>query len=483
MSDELARLDATAQAELVFRGEVAPHHLVDAAIERIDRLNGELNAVIIPLFEQATERARAGAIAGPFAGVPMLMKDLDACAGGQPFHCGMKHLKDLDYTADHDSYLYRKFCDAGFVSLGKTNTPELGLMITTEPECYGPSRNPWNTDHSTGGSSGGSAAAVAAGMVPVAHASDGGGSIRIPASECGLVGLKPSRGRISLGPDYGEYWNGAVTSHIVSRTVRDTAAVLDELAGPMPGDPYTAPEPSRDFADEVGAPVEKLRIGLLPAMASSDLGRLHPECVMAVENIGRALEADGHDVEIAHPSPLDQSDELTTHFQIMVSSWVASALDEWSVVTGVDVGASGVEPGTWALAELGRGVSAAEYVTATKWIASFTRCMADWWDTGYDLLITPTIADPPPELGYFSAPPVPGGPDNLMKIMRNIAFTMPFNLTAQPAISLPLHWTPEGLPVGVQLVSAMWDESLLLRVAAEIEQMTPWDDKAPPVHA
>jgi amidase len=483
MSDELARLDAIAQAELVSRGEVAQHQLVDAAIERIDRVNSELNAVITPLFERASERAHGEGLGGPFRGVPVLMKDLDVCTAGDPFHCGMKHLKDLGYTADHDGYFYKKLCDSGFISLGKTNTPELGLMITTEPVAYGPSRNPWNTDHSTGGSSGGSAAAVAAGLVPVAHASDGGGSIRIPASECGLVGLKPSRGRISLGPDYGEYWNGAVTSHVVSRTVRDSAAVLDELAGPMPGDPYTAPAPRRAFAEEVGAPVEPLRIGLMRAIPAGGSGRLHHECVTAVENVGRALEAEGHHVEIAHPEPLNHTDELTANFQTVVASWVASSLDEWSRVTGVDVGSSGVEVGTWLLAELGRNISAAEYVTTVKWISAYTRRMAAWWHSGYDLLITPTIAEPPPELGYFT----PGEGDDtgevLMRTLRMITFTMPFNLTAQPAISLPLHWTPEGLPVGVQLVAGMWDEGLLLRVAAELEQLMPWADKVPPVHA
>ncbi len=483
MSDELARLDATAQAELVARGEVAQHHLVDAAIERVDRVNTELNAVITPLFERARERARSGDVQGPFRGVPVLMKDLDACTAGEPFHCGMKHLKDLGYAADHDSYFYKKLCDAGFISLGKTNTPELGLMITTEPAAYGPSRNPWDTDHSTGGSSGGSAAAVAAGLVPVAHASDGGGSIRIPASECGLVGLKPSRGRISLGPDYGEYWNGAVTSHVVSRTVRDSAAILDELAGPMPGDPYTAPPPRRAFAEEVGAPVEKLRIGLMPALPAGAPGLLHADCLAALENVGRALEGEGHHVEIAHPGALDHFDELTSHFQTIVSSWVASSLDEWSRVTGVDIGASSVEGGTWLMAELGRQISAAEYVTTTKWIGSYTRRMAAWWHSGYDLLVTPTMADPPPELGYFTAGDGDDTFEVLSRTLRAIAFTMPFNLTAQPAVSLPLHWSEGGLPVGVQLIGEMWNESLLLRVSAELEQLIPWQGKLPSVHA
>ena len=253
MSDDLATLDATAAAELVRSGSVSPLELVDEAIARIESTNGQLNAVITPLFEKARDAAASELPDGPFRGVPFLLKDLDVLSQGDPFHGGMRFLKQAGYVPDHSSYLVEKFRRAGLVTLGKTNTPELGLHVTTEPEAYGPSRNPWNPAHSTGGSSGGSAAAVASGMVPAAHASDGGGSIRVPASECGLVGLKPSRGRISLGPDYGEYWQGLVTSHVVCRSVRDTAGLLDVAAGAMPGDPYVAPPPLRPFTQEVSA--------------------------------------------------------------------------------------------------------------------------------------------------------------------------------------------------------------------------------------
>src|SRR5262245_20390669 len=252
MADDLAWLDATAQAALVRRGELSARELVDAAIARVERLNPELNAVILPLFDKARRQAAGPVPQGPFAGVPFLLKDLDVTSAGDPLHCGMQFLRDLRWMGEQDSYLVEKFRTAGFICIGKTNTPELGLSVTTEPVAYGPSRNPWNVAHSTGGSSGGSAAAVAAGMVPVATASDGGGSIRIPASECGLVGLKPSRGRISLGPHNGEYWHGLVISHVVSRSVRDTAAILDAVSDAMPGDPYIAPPPTRSFDSEVG---------------------------------------------------------------------------------------------------------------------------------------------------------------------------------------------------------------------------------------
>ncbi|RMF20289.1 MAG: amidase, partial [Deltaproteobacteria bacterium] len=323
--DDLAVMDATAQAELVRTGQATPVELIDAAIERVERVNSEINAVIIPLFEQARERAASGDLgSGPFRGVPFLMKDLDVCTAGEPFHCGMRFLKDAEFVSDHDAYLAAKFREAGFVWLGKTNTPELGLTVTTEPVAYGPTRNPWNTEHSVGGSSGGSAAAVASGMVPAAHASDGGGSIRIPASECGLVGLKPSRGRISLGPDYGEYWKGLVISHVVTRTVRDSAAILDAVAGAMPGDPYVAPPPRRPYVEELSAKPSSLKIGVAMTMPAG-LGELHPDCVAALEATGRALESLGHTVEASHPAALDEFPEATANFMTIVSSWTAAA--------------------------------------------------------------------------------------------------------------------------------------------------------------
>src|SRR5918996_4337992 len=255
---DLAGLDATAQAELVRTGEATPLELVDDAIERIEALNPKLNAVIHELFEEGREAAQRELPDGPFKGVPFLLKDLGAAFAGDPLHLGMRFLKEAEFRAPLDTYLAQRFRAAGFVTLGKTNTPELGILPTTEPKAYGPSRNPWNLKHSTGGSSGGSGAAVASGMVPVAHANDGGGSIRIPASECGLVGLKPTRARVSQGPDVGEGWAGATIDGVVTRSVRDTAAALDWIGRPMPGDPYIAPPFARPLAQQVGAPVGRL---------------------------------------------------------------------------------------------------------------------------------------------------------------------------------------------------------------------------------
>src|SRR3954451_12455454 len=267
MRGDLATLDATGQAELVRSGEASPSELVDAAIERIEALNPELNAVIHPLFDKAREAAASELPDGPFRGVPFVLKDLGPHSEGDPFHEGTKFAKEAGHREDHDTELVKRFRRAGLVLVGKTNTPELGILPTTEPEAYGPSRNPWDTDRSTGGSSGGSAAAVASGMVTVGHANDGGGSIRIPASECGLVGLKPSRGRTTLGADYGDVYGGLVCEHVVTRSVRDTAAVLDAVAGAAPGDPYVAPPPARPFLDDVGADAGRLRVGILTSAA------------------------------------------------------------------------------------------------------------------------------------------------------------------------------------------------------------------------
>ena len=479
MGDDLASLDATAQAELVRARKISVRELVEAAITRIERFNPQLNAVITPTFERALERC-GERLDGPFAGVPFLMKDLDACTAGEPFHCGMRFLRDHGFVAAHDSYLARKFRDAGFVSLGKTNTPELGLNVTTEPEAYGPSRNPWNLDHSTGGSSGGSAAAVAAGLVPAAHASDGGGSIRIPASECGLVGLKPSRGRVSLGPDYGDYWHGLVISHVVTRSVRDTATVLDAVCGPMPGDPYAAPAPARPYAQEVGTGRRGLRIGLMPTLPGG--GNPHVECVRAVEAAGDALQKAAHHIETSHPPALDEHDAATRTFSAVVAAWTAASLDEWGTVVGRPVRAGDVEAPTWTLAENGRGLTAADYVTAAKWIGGYTRRMAAWFDDGFDVLVTPTLGGPPPRIGDLRH-----SPDDpfaaVQRVLALIPYTPPFNMTGQPAVSLPLHWTADGLPVGVQLVAAYGREDVLIGVAAQLEEIVSWRDRRPPLHA
>lgn len=483
MTDPLD-LDAVGQADLVRRGEVSPVELVDGAIARIEAVNPTLNAVIHERFERARAEAAGDLPDGPLRGVPMVMKDLDGMTAGDPFHAGTKHLQRLGYVAPHDSSLQARFKEAGVVVVGRTNTPELGLVTTTEPEAYGPTRNPWNTERSTGGSSGGSAAAVASGMVAIGHAGDGGGSIRIPASECGLVGLFPSRGRHSLGPEVGEAWNGLVRRLAVTRTVRDTAVALDAVAGWLPGDPYTAPTPARPFAAEVGADPGRLRIGFR-TQAGDPSVITHTDCVAATEHAARLLESLGHDVTPAAHEALDDEGlqaALTGHFVNALAVWTATELDDFGAMSGEPVTAEGVEAGTWAFAEMGRAVTGVQFHAALEHFAVFSRRMQAWWAAGNDLLLTPTITEPPPELGQFAT--TPDNPLNgMLRSSPIVQFTVPFNISGQPAISLPLFWNDDGLPIGVQLVAAYGREDVLLRVASQLEQAQPWADRRPPVHA
>ncbi len=475
---ELHDLDATAQAELVRTGQASPAELVDAAIAGLERVNPELNAVIHERYDAARSEAAATLPDGPFRGVPMVVKDLALELAGEPIHEGLTYLKRNGHRATEDTELARRLRAAGVVFLGRTNTPELGILPTTEPAAYGATRNPWDLGRSTGGSSGGSAAAVASRAVALGHANDGGGSIRIPASECGLVGLKPSRARVSQAPHYGDLMGGLVCELAVTRTVRDTAALLDAVHGPATGDPYAAPAPSGPFAAEVGRDPGRLRIGTASAMAGVEA---QPECVAAVEAAGRALESLGHQVEASQPEVADE--EFSARFVTMWAAGCAWSLDYWVRTVGADLEPGDVEPLTAALVEMGRSVSAPEWLHAREWLQVASRRMLSWWDDdGHDLLLTPTIAEVPPELGSFD-----GGPDEplfgLIRAAGLVPFTPAFNVTGQPAISLPLHWSDGGLPIGVQLVAAAGREDLLLRVAAQLEEALPWADRCPPVHA
>ncbi|MGE5210154.1 MAG: amidase [Acidobacteriota bacterium] len=464
--------DATELATLVRSGQASPGELVDDAIARVERLDPTINAVIHERFEAARSEARGELPDGPFRGVPFLVKDLGCEMAGEPHTLGNRALRDADVRAEQDSYLYRSIRDAGFVTLGRTNTPELGGTITTEPEAFGPSRNPWNPDHSTGGSSGGSAAAVAAGMVPMAHASDGGGSIRVPASECGLVGLKPSRGRISHGPTLGEGWAGATTDGVVSRSVRDTAAMLDVMSGRRTGDPYVAAPPTRPFADEVGVDPGRLRIGLAPSHAGV---QTDPECVAAVEAAGSLLEQLGHDVEVAQPAAFFD-EQFSRHFVTIVA--VATAVDfvNMGEAIGRPIGEVDVEASNWLMGSIGRSISAADYIASVNWVHAWSRRLQAWWDE-FDVLVSPVIAVPPPPIGWLSDPE--HGTERLTSILQ---FTAQFNVSGQPAVSLPLHWSDTGLPVGVQFVGPIDDEALLIRLAAQLETAAPWANRLPPVY-
>ncbi len=409
--------------------------------------------------------------------MPFVLKDLGAAFAGQPLHMGMQFLKDANFRSPLDTYLAQRFRAAGFVTIGKTNTPELGILPTTEPKAYGPSRNPWNLEHSTGGSSGGSAAATAAGIVPVAHANDGGGSIRIPASECGLVGLKPSRQRISEGPLVGDNMSGLTAELVVSRSVRDTAAILEAVHGPAPGDPYVAPPPARPYTEELGADPGSLRIALLAEPVTDH--RADPVVVEAVRDAAELLESLGHRVEEPDLGGLGALD-LTETFLIRWAAGQAATLDLLGAVAGRPITAGDVEPLTWALAEKGRRHSSGEYLTAVGRHQLLTRGLAGLHAGGFDLLLTPTLGEPPPPLGTFDD----SGPDPMAAIERaglTATFTAAFNATGQPAISLPLHWSEDGLPVGIQLVGDLGREDLLIRVASQLEQARPWDARRPPV--
>lgn len=483
MSDDLARMDATAQAELVSSGEASPSELVEAAIERVERVNPELNAVIHELYEDARERAGGEVPDGPFKGVPFLLKDLGAAYAGQPLHMGMRALKEAGFNSPVDSFLAQRFRDAGLITIGKTNTPEVGILPTTEPDAYGATRNPWDTTRTPGGSSGGSGAAVASGMVPMAHANDGGGSIRIPASNCGLVGLKPTRQRISEGPLVGDNLSGLTCELVVSRSVRDSARILDAVEGPAPGDPYVAPARLRPYVEELTDESTGLRIGTMTAPAVE--ADVDPECVTAVEEAAKLLESIGHSVDDASPFdalPDSGGIDIQDSFLTRWAAGQAATLDQVGALLGRELTADDVEPLTWALAEIGRERDSGRYLRDVATHQAMSRLIAGWFEAGHDLLLTPTMAEVAPKLGSFDD----SGEnpfDAFTRAFPSGAFTALFNVTGQPAISVPLHWTSQGVPVGVQLVAQFGREDLLLRAAAQLERAAPWADRTPPVFA
>lgn len=467
-------LDATAQAELVAKGEISSRELVDAAIDRIERFDPALNALTYRWFDGARELASSDQLPdGPFRGVPYLLKDLYALEQGRPISNGSRSYKNADYIAESDTTLVQRYKSAGLVSLGRTNSPELGSVPVTEPEAWGPTRNPWDLSRTPGGSSGGAAAAVAAGLVPIAHASDGGGSIRIPASCCGLVGLKPSQGRITSGPARDESNLGV--EHCVSRSVRDTARLLDATCGPGIGDTVIAPPPIRPYADEVGADPGRLRIGILdhsPRGLSVD-----PECVTGVRATARLLESLGHHVEPAWPSVLGDEESGRT-FGALWSTNMGMALKRFSDALGRLMTTDDIELMNWAQAEYARQLSAVDYAAAQAATVMFRRSVQRWWSEGWDLLLTPTLAAPPLKIGTIR-----NNPERPMEPLAIagawVAFTGQFNMSGQPAISLPLHRTSDGLPIGMQLVAAYGCEDVLIRVASQLEQAQPWAHLVP----
>ncbi|MEV0971509.1 amidase [Microtetraspora glauca] len=469
--DELLTLDAVGQAEAVRNGQVSPREPAEAAIARIEAVDGELNAVVHRRFERALEEIDAIPADAPFRGVPILLKDIGWASGGDPYGAGSKVLDGV--VARDDSYSVAKLRRAGFVILGRTSTPELATTITTEPAAFGPTRNPYDPAYSTGGSSGGSAAAVAAGMVPVATASDGGGSIRIPASMCGLVGLKPARGRSSHGPDLAESWGGLSVQGMLTRSVRDSAALLDLIAGMMPGDRYDAPALARPLAEEVGADPGRLRVGFLTVHPRGDVPE-DPELTAAVTATAALLEALGHEVVQDHPEALGEHD-FGMNFGALIGTNVAAELDVLGAWRGRPVDVEELEPRNRLMVTAARGISATDYLAALRWLDGYRRRMAAWWTSGFDLLVTPTMGVTPFPIGWISDDDLHTALD---RSGQGAAFTSPFNATGQPALSLPLHRTAEGLPVGVQFVAAAGREDLLVRIAAQIEAVRPFEHSA-----
>ncbi|HST41852.1 MAG TPA: amidase [Conexibacter sp.] len=473
-----AFIDATAQAELVRAGEASPAELVEQAIERIERVDPALNAVVIPTFEKA--RREAAVADGPFAGVPYVLKDTMPSAG-DPYTASIRAVKEAGHRADHDSHFVTAMRAAGFVLVGRTHTPEMALVSTTESFAFGACRNPWDTTRSTGGSSGGTAAAVAAGMVAVGHGSDGGGSVREPAAKCGIVGLKPTRGVLSQGPGVIDSDNVSGMAHegLMTRTVRDMAALLDATGGRRAGDPFGAHRAAPSYAAAVGAAPGRLRVGVL----SEDPAGVLPvdaECAAAARAAADLLEELGHDVSDGYPAAI-REESWPVEFMPCVAVVVARELERFGRLIGRPLTEDDVEPQTWAYAQMAAGVSGAQYAAGVDALRTRGAAMERWWEEeGWDLWLTPTLTIETPPLGLFR--PTREDPFGSLG-MEPSRFTAPSNVSGQPAISLPLHWAADGMPIGVQLTAAHGRDDLLLSVAAQLEQARPWADRRPPVHA
>jgi amidase len=493
---EYDQYDGLGLAGLVQKNEVSARELCEEAIRRIERVNPRLNAVVTPMFEQGRKTAAGKLPAGHFSGVPFLLKDLMAAYAGVPLTFGSRACRN--YIPESDSDLVRRFKQAGVVILGKTNTPEFGLVAYTEPELFGPTRNPWNAEHTPGGSSGGTAAAVAAGMVPMASGGDGGGSIRIPSSCCGLFGLKPSRGRTPTGPDYGELWQGAAIEHVITRSVRDSAAMLDATCAPDLGAPYIIAPPSEPYLEEMKRDPGSLKIAF---SVRSPLGTaVHPEIVEATRQTASNLEKLGHRLEEEEP----EVDGLTLarSYLSMYYGEVAADIGELERVLGRKAGPADVETTTWTLGLLGRATTAVEFVKARREWDKAARAMARF-HRRFDLYLTPTIAQPPVKIGELKTS---AGEEAALRIvnalrlgrllkitgitekiaMQNLSrtpFTQLANFTGQPAMSVPLHWTSDGLPCGMHFIAPFGDEAVLFRLAAQLEKERPWFDRRPPIKA
>lgn len=468
MIDDILDRDAIAQAEAVAKGEVSAVELTQAAIDRIEAGDATLNAVTQRFFGEALAQAATDLPAGRFRGVPFLVKDFYCHMAGTPTTGSAQLL--AQNVIDHDSALMARYRQAGFVTLGKTNVPEMVTMGTTEPIWRGPTRNPWNTGHTPGGSSGGAAAAVAAGYVAVAHANDGAGSIRIPASCCGLFGLKPSRARVTLGPDVGEAIGGITAEHVVSRSVRDSAAVLDATAGSLPGDPYVAPEPAESFLSSIATPRSGLRIGV--TFDAPDGTKAAPECRAAVEQAVETLRGLGHQVEeVALPFDGAAFRAALATFWPMT---VTRGLSAIAAARGADpeVLVRELEPFNQHLFALGISRRAVDYIRDLVFFQGMARAMGQFFATR-DIWLSPVLPFTPPRLGYFDTASS-GAEVAWNRVLDSFMFTAPANVTGLPSASVPTLVTDEGLPVGIQLTARLNDEATILNLAAQLETAHPW---------
>lgn len=488
------KYDGLGLAELVRKKEVKPSELVEEAIDRIERLNPQLNAVIYKMYELARKAADGDLPDGPFKGVPFLMKDILMAYAGVPLTNGSRFFKD--FIPDHDSELVKRFKAAGVVVVGKTNLPEFGLVPITEPELFGPTNNPWDLSRTPGGSSGGSAAAVAARIVPLAHASDGGGSIRMPASCCGVFGLKPTRGRNPIGPDFGEAWRGLYCDHVLTRSVRDSAAMLDATAGPDVGAAYYAVPPTRPFLSEVSTDPGRLRIAFTSEPFLGDV--VHRDCVKGLEATVRLCQDLGHEVVGATPR-IDRK-AFGKAFLTIVCVETRAAIKEAEVLLNRRASFKDFEPSTWVLGLLGRQCRAPEFSRSLN-LAQLTARQVGEFFGKYDVLLTPTLAMPPVATGELQPKGIRAvaikvlgslnagglieavsGIDALAEhVFGFMPYTPLFNITGQPAMSVPLYWNDAGLPIGMQFVGRYGDEATLFHLASQLEKAKPWSERIPPM--
>jgi amidase len=475
-TDELASLDATGQAELVRTGQLRPEDLVLAAIDRIERLNPVLNAVVTTDFDRALEAARTLGSSGPFAGVPYLLKDLVAEAPGVRFTEGSRFL--AENVSSVESELVRRLRRAGLVILGKTNTPEFGMAPTVEGELFGAAHNPWDLSRTTAGSSGGSAAAVAAGLVPAAHGNDAGGSLRFPASACGVFGFKPTRARVPLGPLYGDAFGGWAIEHALTRSVRDSAAMLDATSGPQPGDPYAAPAPLRAFADEVAREPGRLRLAW--TSRTPDGRPVHPDCLAALHQAVALCEGLGH--EVVERDLVELTPEVGRAIGTSYSAGMTWIVDYWARLIGREPREDELEPYTWAFWQRGRRVTAGQYLLAVTDLQAFARRVACAMET-IDAWVWPTLAQPPLPLGEMTS--TREDPLRLVEPAGGfVAFpAIVANITGAPAMSVPLHWSESGLPIGVHFLGRPGEDGRLFRLASQLERARPWRDRRPQLSA